>query len=154
MTQNAAPPPSFGQAVAETARQLRKVHHRALADFDTDFPTWMLFTVLTEKGGPLPVDDVVRELGRRIDLTEPDVRQVLDRAAAEGHVRYEGHVAAEGLATAELTGAGAARFADVYAHARTATDAALDGIDPATLGSALNVLVTVEQHATALLGER
>jgi DNA-binding MarR family transcriptional regulator len=148
MTQNAAPPRSFGQAVAETARQLRKVHHRALADFDTDFPTWMLFTVLTEKGGPLPVDDVVRELGRRIDLTEPDARQVLDRAAAEGHVRYDG------AATVDLTEAGAALFADVYAHARTATDAALDGIDRAALGSALDVLVTVEQHATALLGER
>jgi DNA-binding MarR family transcriptional regulator len=151
MTQNPVPAPSFGQVLAETARELRKVHHRALADYDTDFPTWMLFTMLKEKGGSLPVDDVVRELHRRIDLTGPDARRVLDSAAAKGHVRCEpdGHPA-----TAELTDAGAALFADVYAHARTSTDAALDGIDHARLGTALDVLVAVGQHATTLLGER
>lgn len=151
MTQIPAPGPSFGQVLAETARQLRKVHHRALADFDTDFPTWMLFTMLKEKGGPLPVDDVVRELHLRIDLTGPDARRVLDSATAKGHVRCEpdGHPA-----IAELTDAGAALFADVYAHARTTTDAALDGIEDARLGNAFDVLVTVGQHATALLGER
>ena len=151
MTQNPAPGPSFGQVLAETARELRKVHHRALADYDTDFPTWMLFTMLKEKGGPLPVDDAVRELHRRIDLTGPDARRVLDSATAKGHVRCEPD---SHPATAELTDAGAALFADVYAHARTATDAALDGIDHARLGTALDVLVTVGQHATTLLGER
>ena len=151
MTQNPVPAPSFGQVLAETARELRKLHHRALDDYDTDFPTWMLFTMLKEKGGPLPVDDVVRELRHRIDLTGPDARRVLDSATAKGHVKCEpdGHPA-----TAELTDAGAALFADVYAHARSTTDAALDGIDSARLGTALDVLVTVGQHATTLLGER
>ena len=52
----------------------------------------------------------------------------------------------------ELTEAGATHFADVYAHARTTTDAAFDGIDPAMLDTALTVLLAVNDRATAQLG--
>src|SRR6185369_17893921 len=56
MTANSAPRPSFGRALGETSSQIGKLHRRALADFDTDFPTWMLLTLMAEKGVPLSVD--------------------------------------------------------------------------------------------------
>ena|SRR5438552_15917908 len=149
MTENPASRPSIGRALAETTRQVGKLHRRALADFATDFPTWMLLTLLTEKGKPLQVDEVVRELGRRMDLAEPDAVRVLDGAVAAGHVTYlPGHQPA----TAELTEAGAAHFAAVYAHARKTTDAAFGGIDPAVLDTVLTVLLAVNERAIAQLG--
>jgi len=146
MTDHPAPRPSFGQALGQTSRQIGKLFHRVLADFDMEFPTFMLFTLLKEKGVPLPVEEVVRDLSLRMDLAEPDTIGVLERAAAAGHITYEPD------ATAELTEAGAALFASLYPQARGATDAAIEGIDPAMLDTALTVLLSVEQRATALLG--
>lgn len=148
MNDNPVPRPSFGQALGQTSRQVGKLHHRALADFDTDFPTWMLLTSLKEKGVPLLVGEVVRELNLRMDLAEPDTVLVLERAAAAGHVTY---LPGNHPATAELTEAGAAHFADVYAHARKTTDAAFEGIDPAMLDTALTVLLAVNERATRLI---
>jgi DNA-binding MarR family transcriptional regulator len=147
MTENPAPRPSIGRALGETARQVKKLHDRALTHFDTDFPTWMLLTLLKETGVPLPVEEVARQLNQRMDLAEPDVIRVLDGAAAAGHVNYR---QANQPATAELTEAGAAHFADVYAHARETTDAAFEGIDPTMLDTALTVLLAVNEHAAQL----
>jgi DNA-binding MarR family transcriptional regulator len=74
---------------------------------------------------------------------------VLNGAAAAGHVTY---LPANQPATAELTEAGAAHFARVHAHARRATDAAFEDIDPAKLDTALTVLLAVNDRATARLG--
>lgn len=144
MIENSTPRPTVGRALGETSRQVKKLHSRALADFGMDFPTWMLLTLLKEKGVPLPVDVVTREMNQRMDLPEPDAIRMLERAAAAGHVTY--------LATVELTEAGAAHFAEVYAYARKATDAAFDGIDPAMLDTTLTVLLAVDERATARLG--
>jgi len=148
MTENPSPRPSFGRALGETSRLIKKLHDRATADHHTDFPTWMLLTLLAEKRVVLPVDDVARELDQRMDLAEPDVLRLLERAAAAGHVDYRsGH----GPATAELTEAGAAHFAVVYADARAATDAAFQDIDPAALDAALTVLLAAKERAAAAL---
>ena len=87
------PQPTFGRALGEAARWLTKLHRRALADYDCDFPTWMLYTLLTEKGGALPVDQIATELNLRMDLAAPDTRRVLDRAAAAGHLTFSAGVA-------------------------------------------------------------
>ncbi|CAG6394983.1 hypothetical protein NMG29_03300 [Streptomyces cocklensis] len=147
-THTATPRPSFGQALGQAARQVGKLHHRALTDFDTDFPTWMLMTLLKEKGA-LPVGDVVRELGLRMDLAEPDTLRVLEAAAASGQITYRPE---DRPATAELTAAGATRFASLYAHARETTDAAYAGIDPAMLDTAVTVLLAVTEGAAAQAG--
>lgn len=149
MIDNPTPRPTFGQTLGETSRLLGKLHRRALTDFDTDFPTWMLLTLLKEKGAPLLVDDVVTELDLRMDLTEPDTIGVLERAATAGHIAYQRQ---DQSATAQLTEAGAAHFADLYAHARKLTGAAIDDIDPAMLGVAFTVLLTIKERATAELG--
>jgi DNA-binding MarR family transcriptional regulator len=147
MPDNPAPRPSFGRALAEAARRMTKLHRRALADFDSDFPTWMLYTLLKEKGVPLRADEVAAELNLRMDLAEPDTLQVLNRAAAAGHITFQ----PDGpTAATTLTEAGAAHFASLYAHARETTDRALDGIDPAMLETALTVLLAVDERATAL----
>lgn len=147
MPENPAPRPSFGRALGEAARTMTKLHRRALADFDCDFPSWMLFTLLREKGVPLRADEIAAELDRRMDLAEPATRQVLGRAAAAGHIAFEpgGQTAA-----ITLTETGAAHFAAVYAHSREVTDRATDGIDPAMLETALAVLLAVDERATVL----
>jgi hypothetical protein len=149
MTVNPASRPSFGRALGETSRLIGKLHHRALADFDSDFPTWMLLTLLKEKGVPLPIDEVAKELNQRLDLAEPDTLQVLERAAAAGHVTYQ---TGNNPATAELTQAGTDHFAALYAHARKVTDIALEGIDPDELNTALTVLLAAKERAAAALG--
>jgi DNA-binding MarR family transcriptional regulator len=148
MTANPAPRPSFGRALGETSRLIGKLHRRALADFDTDFPTWMLLTLMEEKRVPLSVDEVVKELDRRLDLAEPDTHRVLERAAAAGRISYHPD-ATPGMA--ELTDAGRDHFAALYAHARKVTDAAFEGIDPDDLNTALTVLLAAQERAAAAL---
>jgi len=144
---NPAPRPSFGRALAEAARKMTKLHRRALADFDSDFPSWMLYTLLKEKGVPLRPDEIAAELNLRIDLAEPDALRVLDRAASAGYVTFQPD---DPAAATTLTEAGAAHFARLYAHSRTTTDRATEGIDPAMLDTALTVLLAVEERAAAL----
>jgi len=103
----------------------------------------MLYTLLTEKGVPLRFDEVAAELDRRADLTDADVRSVLARAAADGHVTDDPTAIA-------LTEAGAAQFATMYAHSRAVTDATVEGIDPALVESAVKVLVTAGERAARL----
>jgi DNA-binding MarR family transcriptional regulator len=148
MTANPAPRPSFGRALGETSRLIGKLHRRALADFDTDFPTWMLLTLMEEKGVPLSVDEVAKELDRRLDLAEPDTRRVLERAATAGRISYQPDATPS---MAELTDAGRDHFAALYAHARKVTDAAFEGIDPDDLNTALTVLLAAQEHAVAVL---
>src|SRR4051794_26918352 len=142
------PQPTFGRALGEAARWLTKLHRRALADLVCDFPTWMLYTLLTEKGGALPVDQIATELNLRMDLAAPDTRRVLDRAAAAGHVTFRPD---DPATVAALTESGTAYFASLYAHARAATDRAVDGVDPAMVTSAVTVLVAVQERAIAQL---
>ncbi|QFY06904.1 hypothetical protein GBF35_09530 [Nonomuraea phyllanthi] len=149
MTVNPESRPSLGRALGETARLIGKLHRRALADFDSDFPTWMLLTLLWEAGDPLPLDEVVKELNRRLDLAEPDTLRVLEHAAAAGHITYQPDDAA---APAELTEAGTDHFTALYAHARKVTDAAFEGIDPAGLDTALTVVLAAGERAAAALG--
>jgi DNA-binding MarR family transcriptional regulator len=149
MTVNPASRPSLGRALGELNYLIGKLHRRALAHFDSDFPTWMLLTLLEEKGVALPVGEVAKELNRRMDLAEADTLRVLERAAAAGHVAY---LRDNAPATAELTEAGTAHFATLYAHARAATDVAFDGIDPAQLDTALTVALAAKERAAAALG--
>ncbi len=148
MTVNPASRPSFGRALGELNHLVGKLHRRALADFGSDFPTWMLLTLLEEKGVPLPVDEVAKELNRRLDLAEPDTLRVLERAAAAGHVTYQPD---NTPATAELTEAGKHHFAALYAHARKVTDVAFKGIDPDQLNTALTVVLAAKERAAAAL---
>jgi hypothetical protein len=149
MTEYPAPRPSFGRALAEAARKINKLHRRALADFDSDFPSWMLLTLLKEQTSAIPVDDVVFEMDHRMDLAQPDVIRLLERTAAAGFVAYRPE---DPVPTAGLTETGSAYFASLYAHARKLTDAAADGIDPEKLDAMVTVLLAVDERATSLLG--
>jgi hypothetical protein len=148
MTPNPASRISLGRALGELNRLVGKLHRRALADFGSDFPTWMLLTLLREKEAVLPVDTVISELGQRIDSAEPDTLRLLERAAAAGHVAY---LRENTPATAELTERGIDHFAALYAHARKRTDAAFEGIDPEELATALRVALAAKERATAAL---
>ncbi len=148
MTVNPASPPSLGRALGELNRLVGTMHRRALADFDSDFPMWMLLTLLKEGGVALPVDEVVGELGRRADLTEADTLRLLERAEAAGHVTC---LRDGSPATAQLTEAGTGYFAALYAHARQRTDVAFAGIDQADLDAALRVALAARERAAAAL---
>nr|ADK32575.1 hypothetical protein [Microbispora corallina] len=148
MTETATPRPSLGRALGEAARKVGKLHRRALADFDTGFPDWMLLTLLAERTSPMPVHVVVAEMNRRMDLPEAAVISLLKSTAAAGHIDYQPNVP---MPTAELTEEGEAHFASLYAHARRTTDAASDGIDPDLLDTAVTVLLAVDERATLLL---
>lgn len=150
MTVNPVSRPSLGRALGELNRLVGKLHRRALADLDSDFSTWMLLNLLEEKGVPLPVDMVAKELNQRMDLAEADTRRLLERAAAAGHVA---HLRDSTPATAELTEAGTAHFAALYAHARQCTDAVFEGIDQADLDTALKVALAAKERAAAALAE-
>lgn len=147
MTAKFTSQPTLGRALGELNRLVGKLHRRALADFDTDFPTWMLLTLLKEQGA-LPVEAVIKELDQRMDSAESDTLRLLERAAAVGHVAY---IRENTPATAELTAAGADHFAAVYAHARKSTDAAFEGIDPDELDAALRVALAAKERAAAAL---
>jgi hypothetical protein len=149
MTVNPASRPSLGRALGELNRLVGKLHRRALTDFDSDFPTWMLLTLL-EEGVALSVEQVVRGLDQRMDLAEADTLRLLERAAAAGHVAY---LHDSTPATAELTKAGAAHFAALYAHGRQCTDAAFEGIDQADLDTVLKVALAAKERAAAALAE-
>lgn len=149
MTENPGERPSLGRALGETSRLIGKLHHRALADYETDFPTWMLLTLLAETSGPMPVDDVAAELGRRMDLAAPEALRVIERAAVAGHVVHRGE---SDSATAELSEEGRAHFAALYAFSRETTDVAFQGIDPEDVDAALRVLQIAGKQAVAALG--
>ena len=148
MTENPVPRPSFGRALGEVSRTLGKLHHRALAERGSDFPSWMLLTVLNEQSAPIPVDTVVVEMDRRIDLARPEVISLLERTAAAGLVACR---PVDPDATAKLTEAGSAHFASLYTYSRAVTDAAADGIDPAALDAAITVILAIEERALSLL---
>jgi len=148
MPENPAPRPSFGRALGETARQLTKLHRRALSEYGSDFPSWMLYTLLKEKGVPLRAEEIAAELELRMDLAEPDTFPLLERAATAGHITFRPDKPA---AAVTLTEAGAAYFANLYAHARETTDRATEGIDSVMLDTALTVLLAVDERATARL---
>jgi hypothetical protein len=149
MTENPTPRPSFGRALGEAARKINKLHRRALTDFESDFPSWMLLTLLREHASAVPVDDVVFEMDHRMDLARPDVISLLERTAAAGFVAYRPE---DPVPTAGLTETGSEHFANLYAHARKLTDATTDGIDPERLDAAISVLLAVDARATSLLG--
>jgi hypothetical protein len=142
------PRPSLGRTLGETSRLIGKLHHRALADFDADFPTWMLLTLLDEARAPMAVADVAAELGRRLDLPAPETLRALERSAAAGRVRY---LPEADPATAELTEEGAAYFAELYAYSRNATDVAFEGIDPGDLAVVLRVMRAAGERAALAL---
>lgn len=148
MTEHAAPRPSFGLALGEAARKMSKLHRRALADFDSDFPSWMLLTLLTQRTSPIPVEEVAVELDRRMDLGRPDVIGLLERTAAAGFIA---NVPGQPAPTVALSDSGSAHYASLYEHSRKSTDAAFADIDPATLDAAITVLLAVEARATSLL---
>lgn len=148
MTVNPAARPSLGRALGELNRLVGKLHNQALADFDTDFPAWMLFILLAEQDGPITVAEVIEELDRRADLPGDETRRRLERSAAAGHIAYR---PTDDPATAELTEAGRAYFATVYAHSRKTTDAAFQGIDPEELDVALKVALAAKERAAAVL---
>ncbi|WP_327145584.1 hypothetical protein [Nocardia sp. NBC_01327] len=146
MTQNSAPRPSLGRALGETAHRIKKLHDRALADQHTDFPTWMLFTLLSERGPALPLTVVTAELDQRMDLPRPQVISLLERIAPTGDIVFD-----TAAATVELTAEGAAHFKQMYTHARQLTDAALADIDPALAEAAITMLLRAGERASALL---
>ncbi|MEY9838110.1 hypothetical protein [Streptacidiphilus sp. EB103A] len=148
MSENPTPRPSFGRALGEAARQLTRLHRRALADCGTDFPGWMLLTLLEEQTTAISVDRVIVELDRRMDLARPDVIRLLERTADAGHIAYRPE---DGAGAVALTDAGATQFTSIYSHARTVTDAASADIDADSLDAAVGVLLAVEKRATSLL---
>ncbi len=145
MTTDPAPRPSLGRALGELNRLVGKLHHKALADFDSDFPSWMLLTLLKEEGS-LPVDQVTKALDQRMDLPETEALRLLEHAAALGHVTYLRDDTA-----VRLTESGEAHFAALYAHSRECTDVAFAGIDPGDLDTALTVALAAKDRASAAL---
>ncbi|WP_405484888.1 MarR family winged helix-turn-helix transcriptional regulator [Nocardia sp. NBC_00511] len=148
---NPTPPMTLGRALGEASSRVQKLHRRATADFDVDFPTWMLFQLLRENASALPEADITTELNQRIDLTGPETARLLERALADGFVTCDG----EGPATSvAFTAAGSEHFAKVYAHARAVTDAASAGIDQERIAVAISVLQTVLEQANQLLAQQ
>jgi DNA-binding MarR family transcriptional regulator len=141
-------PISLGRALGEAASRVQKLHHQAMADVDIDFPTWMFFTLLRESPEPPTEQQIATELDRRMDLTEPETRAVLEQALADGFVTRhdDGRVS--------LTTAGSEHFAAVYAHARSATDAATAGIEQDKIDTAIAVLQAVYTRANTILATK
>lgn len=67
-------------------------------------------------------------------------------------MRFDRCGAEDARTTVEMTEAGTTRFAEVFASARAATDAATAGIEPAVLETAFTVLEDIEKRVVAILG--
>jgi len=148
MTGRAVLRPSFGLALGETARKVGQLHRRALAERGADFPSWMLLTLLSQRTSPVPVEDLVEDLERRMDLPRTDSLSLLQRAVDAGLVVQ---VPDAPMPTVALTAAGSAYFADLYAHARAVTDAASTDLAPAEVEATIDALLAVDARAASLL---
>jgi len=135
---NPAPTPAerFSMALHATAREWRIAIDKRLKDLGVGQSGWMTIAMIAKAKEPLSQ----RALADLLGIEGPSIVSMLDRLERDGLVRREPSPLDRRVKLAHLTDEGRALYAKVRKEADAFRAAMLDGLDPATLNAAADLL--------------
>jgi len=135
---NPAPTPAerFSMALHATAREWRIAIDKRLKDLGVGQSGWMTIAMIAKAREPLSQ----RALADLLGIEGPSIVSMLDRLERDGLVRREPSPLDRRVKLAHLTDDGRALYAKVRKEADAFRSAMLDGLDPATLNAAADLL--------------
>jgi len=135
---NPALPPAerFSMALHATAREWRIAIDKRLKDLGVGQSGWMTIAMIAKAKEPLSQ----RALADLLGIEGPSIVSMLDRLERDGLVRREPSPLDRRVKLAHLTDDGRALYAKVRKEADAFRSAMLDGLDPATLDAAADLL--------------
>ncbi|WP_305822531.1 MarR family winged helix-turn-helix transcriptional regulator [Massilia brevitalea] len=141
-----SPAEGFSMALHATAREWRIAIDKRLKDLGVGQSGWMTIAMIAKAKEPLSQ----RALADLLGIEGPSVVSMLDRLERDGLVRREPSPLDRRVKLAHLTDDGRALYAKVRKEADAFRSAMLDGLDPATLTAAAELL----EGLRARIGER
>ncbi|MCC2962119.1 MarR family transcriptional regulator [Massilia sp. IC2-278] len=135
---NPAPTPAerFSMALHATAREWRIAIDKRLKDLGVGQSGWMTIAMIAKAKEPLSQ----RALADLLGIEGPSIVSMLDRLERDGLVRREPSPLDRRVKLAHLTDDGRALYAKVRKEADAFRTSMLDGLDPATLNAAADLL--------------
>ncbi len=130
------PAERFSMALHATAREWRIAIDKRLKDLGVGQSGWMTIAMIAKAREPLSQ----RALADLLGIEGPSVVSMLDRLERDGLVRREPSPLDRRVKLAHLTDDGRALYAKVREEADAFRSAMLDGLDPATLNAAADLL--------------
>jgi len=130
------PAERFSMALHATARDWRIAIDKRLKDLGVGQSGWMTIAMIAKAKEPLSQ----RALADLLGIEGPSVVSMLDRLERDGLVRREPSALDRRVKLAHLTDDGRALYAKVRKEADAFRSAMLDGLDPATLSAAAELL--------------
>ena len=130
------PAERFSMGLHATAREWRIAIDKRLKDLGVGQSGWMTIAMIAKAKEPLSQ----RALADLLGIEGPSVVSMLDRLERDGLVRREPSPLDRRVKLAHLTDDGRALYAKVRKEADAFRTAMLDGLDPATLNAAADLL--------------
>mgnify|MGYP001618817137 CR=1 FL=1 len=130
------PAERFSMALHATAREWRIAIDKRLKDLGVGQSGWMTIAMIAKAKEPLSQ----RALADLLGIEGPSIVSMLDRLERDGLVRREPSPLDRRVKLAHLTDDGRALYAKVREEADAFRAAMLDGLDPATLNAAADLL--------------
>ena len=130
------PAERFSMALHATAREWRIAIDKRLKDLGVGQSGWMTIAMIAKAKEPLSQ----RALADLLGIEGPSIVSMLDRLERDGLVRREPSPLDRRVKLAHLTDEGRALYAKVREEADAFRSAMLDGLDPATLNAAADLL--------------
>lgn len=130
------PAERFSMALHATAREWRIAIDKRLKDLGVGQSGWMTIAMIAKAKEPLSQ----RALADLLGIEGPSIVSMLDRLERDGLVRREPSPLDRRVKLAHLTDDGRALYAKVRKEADAFRSAMLDGLDPATLNAATDLL--------------
>lgn len=130
------PAERFSMALHATAREWRIAIDKRLKDLGVGQSGWMTIAMIAKAREPLSQ----RALADLLGIEGPSIVSMLDRLERDGLVRREPSPLDRRVKLAHLTDDGRALYAKVRKEADAFRSAMLDGLDPATLNAAADLL--------------
>ncbi len=143
------PAERFSMALHATAREWRIAIDKRLKDLGVGQSGWMTIAMIAKAKEPLSQ----RALADLLGIEGPSIVSMLDRLERDGLVRREPSPLDRRVKLAHLTDDGRALYAEVRKEADAFRAAMLDGLDPATLNAATDLLEGLRARIGAPPGE-
>lgn len=143
------PAERFSMALHATAREWRIAIDKRLKDLGVGQSGWMTIAMIAKAKEPLSQ----RALADLLGIEGPSIVSMLDRLERDGLVRREPSPLDRRVKLAHLTDDGRALYAKVREEADAFRAAMLDGLDPATLNAATDLLEGLRARIGAPPGE-
>lgn len=137
---------TFGRVLGETARAVQKVHLQVLAREGTDFESWVLYLLLSERGS-VARDVLVLDWAQRIERQPEAGGRLLEKLISAGQIRA---VAENGETRIEWTQAGNTYFSRLREAVGQITHHVIGHLDPEEVATTIQVLHAVRKQAETL----